>query len=159
MPTKGSCLKLITSGSSIGKVKRMTSITPSKDEFLLFLDSTSAGVHRIRPFNFRSACPPGKYYGPFLTCARRRNNGYYILKLKNTRWWFRHSTKIVMVGLIVLTGSSGLSNKRIWYILYLLEQLLDLRNWCRRMLRRAASIAYGLSIIMLIEIPTGLYIN
>ena len=37
MPTKGSCLQLITSGSSIRKVKRMTSITPSTNEFLVIL--------------------------------------------------------------------------------------------------------------------------
>jgi len=36
MPTKGLCLKIITSGSGIRKVKRMTSITPPGEEFLLF---------------------------------------------------------------------------------------------------------------------------
>jgi len=58
-PMKGSCLMLITSGSSIRKVKRMTSITPSKDEFIVFLYYTSAGLHRIRSSNVRSPCLPG----------------------------------------------------------------------------------------------------
>jgi len=71
---------------------------------------------------FQKCFQPGKQYWPFLSGARSLSNGYYVLNLKNTRWWFQRSTKIFMVGLIVLTGSSGLSNKRIWCILYLLEQ-------------------------------------
>jgi len=121
MPTKGSCLNLITSGSSIRKVKRMTSITPSKHEFLLFLYYTSAGPHRITSSNFRSTCHLGKHYWPFLRGARWLNNGYYVLLLKNMRWWFQQSSKIFKVGLIVLTGSSGLSNKWIRCILYPLD--------------------------------------
>src|SRR5882757_2334639 len=54
MPTKGSCLNLITFGSNI---RTVTSITPSKAEFLLFLYYTSAGLHQIRSSNFTSACP------------------------------------------------------------------------------------------------------
>jgi hypothetical protein len=83
MPTKGSCLNLITSGFNIPKV---TSITPSKAEFLLFLYYTVGGFHRIRSSNDRSACPPGKRYLPFLHGARRLSNGYYILKFKNMQW-------------------------------------------------------------------------
>jgi len=143
MPTKGSCLKLITSGSSICKVKRMTSTTASKDEFLVFLYYTAAGLHQIRSSNIRSACQPGKQNQPFLRSARRLNDGYYILKLKNTQWWFQQSSKIFIVGLIVLTGSSGSSNRRIKCILYALEQYLDWHIWCWRMLHRAALLAYG----------------
>jgi len=76
MPTKGSCLKLIPSGFSICKVKRMTLITPSKNRFLLFLYYTSAGLHQIKSSNFRSTCKSGKEYWPFLRGARRLNNGY-----------------------------------------------------------------------------------
>jgi len=156
VPTKGSCLKPITSASSICKVKRMTSITLSKDELLLLLYYTSAGLHQIRSSTFRSTCPPGKTYRPFRRGARRLSNGYYFLKLKNRRWWFQQSKKIFMVGLIVLSGSSRLSNKQIRCILYQLEQYLGWRIWCGRMLHRAASIVYGLEIIMLIQMPTGL---
>jgi hypothetical protein len=86
MPTKESCLKLITSGSSICKVMRMTSISRSNDKFLLFLYFTSAALNRIRSSNFRSALKLVKHYRPFLTGARRHNDGYYLLKLKNMRW-------------------------------------------------------------------------
>jgi len=144
MPTKGSCLKLITSGSSKCKVKRMTSITPSKNEFHFSLYYTSPGLHQIRSSNFRRACQPGKYYQPFLGGATRLITGYYVLKLTNTLWWFQQSTRIFMVGLIVLTGSPRLSNKQIRCILYPLEQYLDWRIWWGRMLHRVASIAYGL---------------
>jgi len=147
MPTKGSYLKLITSGSSIRKVKGMTSITPSKDEFLSFLDYTSDGCYRIRSSNFSSACRPGTQYWHFLRVAKRLNNGYYILKFKNTQWWFQQSSKIVIVGLIVLTGSSGLSNRQIWCIIYPFKRLLDQHIWCGRMLQWAVSIADGFQII------------
>jgi len=150
MPTKGSCLKLMRSGSSIHKVRRMTLITPSKVEFLVFLYYTSAGLLRIRSFNSRSTCQPGKHYWPFTRGARRLNNGYYVLKLKNTQWWFQHSSMILMVGLIVLMCSSRISNKWTRCILYLLERLLDQPISCWRMLHWAASIAYGLYIIMLL---------
>jgi len=122
MPNKGSCLKLIISGSNIRKVKRMTSIAPCNDELHLFLSYTSAGLHRIRSFNFRSSCQPAKQYRHFLRGAKRPNNGYHILKLKNTWWWFQQKSKMFMVGLIVLTGSSGWSNRPIKSLLYPLEQ-------------------------------------
>jgi len=144
MPTNGSCLKVITSGSSIRKVKKMTSITPSKDAFLLLLYYTSAGLDRIRSSNVRSARPPEKHYPPFRRSARILSNGYYILKVKNMRWWLQKSSMILMVGLIGLTGSFGLKNKWIRCILYPLEQELDWRIQCGRMLPPAASIAYGL---------------
>jgi hypothetical protein len=49
-----------------------------------------------------------------------------------------------MVGLIVLMGSSGLSNRLIKCILYLAEQLLDLHIWGKRIiLHQIESIAYG----------------
>jgi len=122
MPTKGSCLKLITSWSSIRRVKRMTSITTSKDEFHLFLYYTSVGLHQIRSSNFSSGCQPTTQYWTFRRGARILSYGYCILKLKNTRWWFQQSTKIFMVGLIVLTGASRLSNRRIRCILYPLDR-------------------------------------
>jgi len=142
MPTKGSCLNIITSGSNIWTA---TSITPSKAEFILFLYYTSAGLHRIRSSNFRSVCPPENRYPPSLRGARRPNNGYHVLNLKNMQWRFQQSTKIHMVGLTVFTGSSGLSNRLIRCISYLSEQLLDLHIWCERiMLQQIESIAYGL---------------
>ena len=142
MPTKGSCLNLITSGSNI---RTVTLITPSKAELLLLLYYSSAGLHWIRSSNFRSACLLENRYPPSLRGARRPNNGYYVLNLKNMRWWFQQSTKIRMVGLTVLTGSSGLSNRLIRCILYLSEQLLDLHIWCERiMLHQIESITYGL---------------
>jgi len=144
MTTKGSCQKLIKSESSICKVKRMTLITPSKDEFLLFLYYTSAGLHQFRSANFRSPCQLGKRYQLFLRGARRLNNGYDVLNIKSTWWWFQQSWKMFMIGLIVLTGSSGLSNRQIRCILYPLEQQLDWHIWCGRMLQRLASIAHGL---------------
>ena len=65
------------------------------------------------------------------------------------RWWFQQSTKIRMVGLIMLMGSSGLSNRLIRCILYLSEQFLYLHIRCERvMLHQLESIAYGLQIII-----------
>ena len=60
--TKGSCLKFITSGSSIGKLKGITSITLSEDEFLIFLYYTAAGLYHIRSSNFRSGCQLERHY-------------------------------------------------------------------------------------------------
>jgi hypothetical protein len=85
----------------------MTSITPSKVEFIVFLYYTSAGLPRIRSSNFRRACQPAKQYRRFPRGAKRPNNGYYVLKLKNTQWSFQQSTKIFMVVLIVLTVHPG----------------------------------------------------
>jgi hypothetical protein len=119
MPTNGSWLRIITSGSSIRKVKYVTSITPSNDELLVFLDYTLAGLHRSRSSNFISACQPEQHYRLFLKGARGLNGCDYILKPNNTQWWFQHGTKIIMIGLIVLTVSSGLSNKWKWCMLYL----------------------------------------
>jgi len=68
MPTKGSCLNLITFGSNIQTV---TLITPSKAMFLLFLQYTFDGLHQIRPSNFRYTCQPEKRYWLFLWGARR----------------------------------------------------------------------------------------
>jgi len=138
---RGSCLNHITCGSNIRKV---ASITPSKAMFLLLLYYTLARLHRIRSSNFRTACPPEKWYRPCLKGARKVNNRYYILKLKNMRWWSRQSTKIHMVGLIVLTSSSGLSNRLMRCILYLSKQLLHRHISCERMLHLTESIAYGL---------------
>jgi hypothetical protein len=57
-----------------------------QEEFLHFLYCTSLGLHRIRSSIFRSVSQLGSHYQPFVSCARRLNNGYYILKLKNTQW-------------------------------------------------------------------------
>jgi len=51
-----------------------------------FLYYSSAGLQRIRFSNFRSACMPENRYPPSLSGARRPNNEYYILNLKNMRW-------------------------------------------------------------------------
>jgi len=110
MPTNGSCLNLITSGSNIPKV---TSIAPSKAKFLLFLYDTLAGLRPIRSSHFTSVCLLEKQYLPFLKAGRRLSNGYYVLKFKNMHCWFQQSTQIRMVGLIVLMGSSGLPNRLI----------------------------------------------
>jgi hypothetical protein len=110
---------LITSGSSIRKVRYVTSIIPSNDELLLFLDYTLAGLHRSRFSNFISACQPEQHYRLFLKGARRLNGCDYILKPNNTQWWFQHGTEIIRIGLIVLTVSSGLSNKWKWCMLYI----------------------------------------
>jgi hypothetical protein len=144
MPTTESCLMLITSGSRIHRVKRLTSITPSRAEFIQFLYCTSAGLHQIRSCTFKSACQPGKQYWPFRRGARRLNNGYNVLNLKYMQWWLLKSTKISMVRLIVLTDSSRLSNRRARCILFLLESLLDCQLWWERMHYQIASIAYGL---------------
>ena len=61
-----------------------------------------------------------------------------------------------MVELIVLTYSSGLSDRLITYVLYLLKQLLGWYNACKTMLCLIESIANGLYVIMTILIPTGL---
>jgi len=142
MPTKGSCLNIIRSGSNIWTV---TSITPSKAEFLYY---TLAGLHWIISCTFRSACPPERRYWPFLIGARCLNNEYYVLKLKNIWWKSQQSTMIRIVRLVVLMGSSGLSNRLIRCILYLSEQLLDRHIWCKRMPHQRESIAYGLQIIL-----------
>jgi len=105
---------------------------------------TSAGLLRIRSSNLRSPCPLEIPYWSSLSGAKWLNNEYYILKLKNMQWWFEYSTTICMVGLIVLTGSSGLSNSLIRYILFLLEKLLNWHIWCKKMLHQLQSIAYGL---------------
>ena len=142
MPTNGSCMNLITSRSTI---RTVTSITPFKAEFLPFLEYTPAGLHRIRSSNPRISCPPEKQYRPSLSGARRPINGYYVLNLKNMRWWFQQCRRIRMVGLILLMGSSGLSNGLIRCILYLSEQLFDQHICCERiMLHQIESIAYGL---------------
>ena len=94
---------------------------------------------------FQEHLPARNPYRPPLRGARRPNNGNYVLNLKNMLWWFQQSTKICMVGLVVLTGSSGLSNRLIRCILYLSEQLLDLHIWCGSiLLHQIESIAYGL---------------
>jgi hypothetical protein len=142
MPTKRSCLNVITAGSNIWTV---TLITLSNTEFRLFLYYSSAGLHRIRSSNFWSVSPPENPYPRSLRGARRPINGYYDLNLKNMRWWFLQSTKIRMVGLIVLMRSFGLSNRLIRCILYLSEQLFNLHIWSERiMLHQIESIAYGL---------------
>jgi hypothetical protein len=56
-----------------------------QEEFLHFLYCTSLGLHRIRSSIFRNVSQLGSHYQPFVSCARRLNNGYYILKLKNTQ--------------------------------------------------------------------------
>jgi len=139
--TKGSCLNLMISGSIIWKV---TLISPSNAEFLLVQHHTVAGLHLISSSNFRSTFLPEKRYWHCLRGARRLNTGYFILKLKIMQWWFQQSTKIGMVGPIVLTGSSGLSKRLIWCILFLSEQLLDWHTGCESMLHQIESIAYGL---------------
>ena len=158
MPTNGSRLKLISSGSSIPKVKRMTSTTPSKDEFHHFVYYTSAGLHRIRSSNFRSACQPEIHYQPFWKDARRFNSGYDVHKLKNMWCWLQQNTKIYTFGLIVLMGSSKLSNRLIRCILYPSEQSLNWYILSERMLHQIELIVYALNAIKWIEIPTGLYI-
>jgi len=90
MPTNGSCINLIRSGSNI---RTVTSITPSKAVFLFFKYYTSAGLHRIRSSNFRSSCPPEKHYWPFLPGARRLNNESSILNLNNMWRWFQTKSK------------------------------------------------------------------
>jgi len=148
MPTNQLYLNLITSRSNIWKVTLI--IMPSTAGFNLFLYYTFAGLRWIRSCNLWSTCSPEKWYLPFLNTARRLSNGYYILKFKNMQWWFQQSTQIRVVGLIVLTGSSGLPYRVIHYIMFLSEQLLDRHMWCERMLHQIGSLAYGLSIIMCI---------
>jgi len=145
MATKGSCLNIMTSGSSIWN---MTLITPSKAKYLPFLYYTSAGLQWITSCNLRSGCLPEKQYWLFPQDARRLNNGYYVLKFMNMHWWFQQSSKIHIVGLIVLTGLSGLSMRLVWCILYLLEQLLDRHICWKRMPHLIELIVYGLLIIM-----------
>ena len=159
MPTKGSCLQLITSGSTMWRVKRMTSITPSKDQFLLSLCYTSAGLHHIRSFNISRACPAENQYRPVLWGASSFTSGCHVLKLNKMWWWLLQRTKIHIVGLIMLTGSSGLSNRLIQCILSLVEQLLDRHILSEIMLHKVESRMSGLYIIMWIWIPTWLYIK
>jgi len=80
MPTKGSCLNLITSRSN---VRTLTLITVPKAVFLLFLYYTCAGLHGIGSSNMRSYCPLGKRYLPFSRGAKILHNWFYIPKLKN----------------------------------------------------------------------------
>jgi len=141
MPTTGSCLNLVTSGSN---EQRVTTITPSKALFRLLLYYTLTGLCWIKSSKFTSPCPPEKLYPPFLNGARRLNNGYYVLKSKNMQWWLHQCTKLCMVGLIVLMGSSGLSNRLICCVFYLLERLLDQHIQRKRILHQTGSIAYGL---------------
>jgi len=129
MPIKWSCQNLITSGSNL---RTVTLITPSKAEFHLFLYYTLDGHYWISSSNFRSAYPPDKRYRPFLGGATWVMKGYYVLKLKNMRWWVQQSTKICMVGLIVLMSSSRLKNRLIRCLLHQSEQLLDRHIWCSR---------------------------
>jgi len=105
--------------------------------------------------NYRSTYKLEKRYWPFLWGASRLNNRYYVLNLKNKWWWLQQRTKIHMVELILLTGSSGLSNSLIKWILYLSKQLLEWHIWCKRIIHQIESIAYGLYIIIWIQIPTG----
>jgi len=86
MPTKGSCLNLITSGS---KIQTVTSKKLSRAEFLLLQDYTSPGLHQIRSSNVRSSCPPESRYQLIPSGATRLTNGYYVLNLKNVWWWFQ----------------------------------------------------------------------
>ena len=141
MSTKGSCLNLIT---SVANIQKVSSITPSKAEFHLFLYYTPSGLHQMRSSNFRSACLPETRYQTFLRGARILNNEYSVLNLKNMQWRFQQCTKIRIFGLIVLSGSSGLVNRLIWSILNLLEGLLDDYILCEKMLLQIKSIAYGL---------------
>ena len=62
---------------------------------------------------FQRRLPAGNMILTFSKGARELNNGYYVLKVNNIWWGFQQSTKIRMVGLIVLTGSSRLSNRLI----------------------------------------------
>jgi len=141
IPSKGSRLNLLTSGSNIQTV---TSITPSKAKFLLFLYCTVPGLNWIRSFNVRSICQPEKRYWPELNWPRWLNNGYYMLKLEKMRWWFQQSTMIRNFGLIDFMDSSRFSNRLVRCILYLSEQLWDWHIWFERMLHQIESIAYGL---------------
>ena len=141
MPFTGSGLNLITFSSDMWKANLMTA---SKAELLLFWYFTSVGHQRMRCSEFRSSLVPGTHYRAFLRGARRLNDGYYIFKLKKMQRRFQQCSKICMVGLIVLTGSSGLSNRLIWCIQYLSELLLDQQIWCEWMLHQIGSIAYGL---------------
>jgi len=158
MPAKGLCLNLITSGSNIWNMEGMILITPFKTEFLHFLYYSSTGLHRIRSSNFRSACQPEIHYQPFWKDARRFNSGYDVHKLKNMWCWLQQNTKIYTFGLIVLMGSSKLSNRLIRCILYPSEQSLNWYILSERMLHQIELIVYALNAIKWIEIPTGLYI-
>jgi len=110
-------------------------------------DYTLAGLPGIRPSNFCSAYWPDTQCWPFPRGVRRLINGYYILKLKNMRWWVQQSPKICIVGLAVLTSSSRCSNWVICCILFLSEQLLDQYIQSKRMVHQTEVIAYGLEII------------
>jgi hypothetical protein len=86
IPPMGSCLKLRTSASNVYKGKRMTSITSSMNEFLLFLYYTPTRLHQIRSSNFENAGQPGKHHRHFQRGARTLKNGDYVLMLENMRW-------------------------------------------------------------------------
>ena len=118
MPTKWSFLYLI---SYMSNIQTLTLTRTSKAKFYLFQYYTLAGLHLIRSSNFRSACLPENPYWRFPRGARKLNNGYYALKLKNMWWQFQHSTQIWMVGLSVLTGSSWLSNRLTYCIMHMLQ--------------------------------------
>jgi hypothetical protein len=126
MPTKWSYNNLITCGSNIRKV---TLITPSQADFFLFMYYTFAELYRIISCIFRSACQREKRHWPGVLGASRINNGYYVLTFENIDCCVLPSTTLHIVELIVLTGQSGLWNRLIWSILYLLEQLLDQYIW------------------------------
>lgn len=64
-----------------------------------------------------------------------------------------------MVGLIVWTSSSGLSNTPLICILYPLKQLFDWHIWHVSILHQIELISYFMLITMWIWIPPGLYIS
>jgi len=64
MPTKGSCLKLIISGSSICKVKRMTSITHSR-WIISFPPSYISWTPPNQIVQFQQCLPAGKAISTF----------------------------------------------------------------------------------------------
>lgn len=119
---------------------KVTLITPSKAEFILFLYHALAGLCKIRSSNLRSLCLCEIQYWPFPPGAWRLNNGYWVLRFKNMQWWFQQCTMICLVELIVQKDSSGLSNRLIRRILYLLEQLFDRHICYKRMLYQLGSI-------------------
>jgi hypothetical protein len=137
----------------------VTLMTPSQAVFPGLLFYTLAGLCRIRSFKFMSSWLLEKWYGPSLSGARTLNNLYYVLKLMNIWWCLQQSSKICIVGILVLTGSSGLSKGLKLFIMYLAEQLLDRHTWYVRMLDQIESKSYGLLIIFWKLIPTGLYIK
>jgi len=145
MRMKGLCLNFKTCGSNIQKV---TLITPSKVKFHLIQYYIITELHPIRQSYFSSPGPPDIPSCPFLKGVWRFKSGYFILKPKIIQLWFRQCTQIGIVGLMVLAGSAGLSNRVIRCIVYLLHQLLYKHIWCERMLYQIQSLVYGLSIIL-----------